>query len=437
MTGEEGDKGNNRHDGDRLFRSEALQAQQQQCLGELRLITPLRARLLVSLSVIVALALLVFLLLGHYTRRERVAGILVPSTGLITVSSVSSGVLRELLVREGQAVRKGQTLGVVSTERASTQGETAAMVLVQLRSQQERTEADLRVLDALATQQRRGFDQRIRLLQRERAQIVSQRGLARQQADNAAHLLKKITSLGHKGYVSAYEVSKQRTASLDARAQIKVLNRQLLSVQQQEAILMDQRAQLPLTLSRQRHDLERQRADLLQSMAETEAQRGVVLHAPRDGVVSAVLVARGQRLIPGQTVLSLVPHGSRLQAQLLVPSQAVGFVKPGERVAVRYAAFPYQKFGLQGGTVAQVSRSALTPAEVSALLGTQAPAELMYRVRVALDSENIATYGQQQALKPGMQLEADLLLERRRLVELMFESLYGFSRQVPVPVHGS
>jgi membrane fusion protein len=205
----------------------------------------------------------------------------------------------------------------------------------------------------------------------------------------------------------------------------------LIELRQQLAATEDQRAQLPLTIASQRSALERQRAGIGQSMAQVEADRAAVLRAPRRGRVSAVLVATGQPVTAGQALLAIVPSGSALEAQLLIPSHAAGFVRPGQRVAIRYAAYAYQKFGLQAGTVQQVTQNALTQAEISTLLGGQVPPEALYRVRVRLDHQHVTAYGRQQPLKPGMALEADLLLERRRLLEWVFEPLYGFAQRLP------
>lgn len=126
----------------------------------------------------------------------------------------------------------------------------------------------------------------------------------------------------------------------------------------------------------------------------------------------------------GQSLLSILPAGSALQAQLLVPSRAIGFIEPGSRVVMRYQAFAYQKFGQQYGRVADISRSALTPAEVEALVGQQ-PREPVYRVKVTLDSQRVLAYGHPEPVRPGMALDADILMERRRLIEWVFEPLYG------------
>ena len=114
---------------------------------------------------------------------------------------------------------------------------------------------------------------------------------------------------------------------------------------------------------------------------------------------------------------------------MLLPSRAIGFIEPGSRVVLRYQAFPYEKFGQQYGRVDDVSRSALSPADVASLVGQQAR-EPLYRVQVALDRQTVPAYGKAEPLKPGMALEADILMERRRLIEWMFEPLYGIGHRL-------
>lgn len=414
-----------------LFRREALQAKQQHGLGDIRLATPLSAGILTLSAMVLVTALLSFAAFGEYTRRVRVSGALAPVMGLQTMTAPASGRVQRLEVREGQEVRAGQVLAVVSTERQSLAGDTAGTVMVQLRAQHVRLGIDLGDLSRLEAQQSTGLEQRVALLRAQLGALGAQCDLARQQAANNAALLARIAPLGAKGYISAFEVARQQAAKLETEAQVKALDRQLIELRQQLAATKDQRAQLPLTIASQRSALERQRAGIEQSMAQVEADRAAVLRAPQSGRVSAVLVTAGQPVSTGQALLAIVPSGSPLEAQLLIPSHAAGFVRPGQRVAIRYAAYAYQKFGLQVGTVQQVTQNALTQAEVGALLGGQVPPEALYRVRVRLDRQHVTAYGRQQALKPGMTLEADLLLDRRHLLEWVFEPLYGFAQGLP------
>ncbi len=106
---------------------------------------------------------------------------------------------------------------------------------------------------------------------------------------------------------------------------------------------------------------------------------------------------------------------------------------PGQRVLLRYQAYPYQKFGHYEGTVTSVSRSAVSPGELPPQLAsntgvtgaaTGGAAEPVYRITVALARQTVTAYGEQVRLQPGMQLEADVALETRRLYEWVLEPLY-------------
>ncbi len=127
----------------------------------------------------------------------------------------------------------------------------------------------------------------------------------------------------------------------------------------------------------------------------------------------------------------LVPdRDARLQAHLFAPSSALGFVRAQQPVHLRVAAFPFQKFGHQAGRVQQVSSAPLQAAELATLPLASKPNEPLYRVTVTLEQQHVMVYGREQPLLAGMQLEADLPLERRRLVEWLFAPVLGIAGRV-------
>ena len=162
-------------------------------------------------------------------------------------------------------------------------------------------------------------------------------------------------------------------------------------------------------------------AALEQERLQTQAQGSLAVDAPVDGVIATQLVKPGQAVQVGQPMLSLLPGEGNLEAELFVPSRAIGFIAPGDHVLLRYQAYPYQKFGHQKGKVARISRSALGASE----LGNSHITEPYYRVTVTLDQQVVLAYGDKEALKPGMLLDADILGERRRLIEWVFEPIYS------------
>jgi membrane fusion protein len=101
-------------------------------------------------------------------------------------------------------------------------------------------------------------------------------------------------------------------------------------------------------------------------------------------------------------------------------------------VRLRFEAFPYQKFGHQNGHVLQVSRTPLAPSELAGLplagaLTADNSAEPMFRITVAMDEPKLRAFGGEQTLVAGMRMQADVLLERRRLIEWLFEPLLGLT----------
>ena len=139
----------------------------------------------------------------------------------------------------------------------------------------------------------------------------------------------------------------------------------------------------------------------------------------------------GQSIDVNQALLTLVPTGGELMARLYAPSSSIGFVRPGDPVLLRYQAFPYQKFGQHEAVVDTVSTSAVSPTELAGLpVAGLAPGEPVFAIQVRLRSGTILANGEQRPLQAGMQLEADILQERRKLYEWMLEPLFSVTRRV-------
>ena len=414
-----------------LFRREVIAAQTASPLGVVRLATPISHQVWTLAALAIATSVFAWLYFGHYTRREHVTGTLVPQAGLITVTSRSAGTVTDLQVAEGDVVHAGDALLTISNERSSaTLGDTSATISAQLRQQQARLRTDLADTQHLADEQADDLRMQQRMLQAQIQQTDGQIAIEQRQVAQLTDMLHRFEALGTQGYASALDIQQQRSQELDAESQVKSLMKQRSENEEQLKSLSDQLTQLPLTTAAKLNDLHRQIDQDEQSLAQNEADRAVVLRAPEDGVVSSVLIKPGQAVTAGQSLLAVMPQRSQLQAQLLVPSSAIGFVHVGTPVALHYQAFPSEKFGVQHGNVVSISRSALTPSEITTLLGQQAPTEALYRVQVRLATQSVEAYGKPELLKPGMSFDADLLLDRRRMIEWIFEPLYGMGHRM-------
>ena len=415
-----------------LFRPEALEHRERDWLGSIQLTRPVSLSVLTSLAVISALALGAYLALGEYTRKARVGGFLVPDRGVIRLVAPQPATVVDSNVVEGRAVKRGDVLFVLAVGQATLSGDTQAVVGRSLDARTLSLQSAARQREALAQSQLASVERQLADMQAELGTMQIEADLQKQRLVLAEQAQQQYESLRNENFVSAAQVRAKTEEVLNVKAQLQGLERQRSARQREIATLQAQRRDLPLQAATAQGAIDRDMANLAQQAAENEARQRVVIRAPQDGVISGVLVEPGQSVTPAVALASLLPADSSLRAYLFAPSSAVGFVRASQVVQLRYQAFPYQKFGHQSGKVMQVSRSPLQAAE---LAGLALPVSLnngepLYRITVALDRQDVSAYGQPQALAPGMQLEADVLLDRRRLIEWLFEPVLGVAGRV-------
>lgn len=414
-----------------LFRREALEAKRGSWLGSISLAQPLRLWTMTAFAAGAALAIGLFLTLGSYTRRSTVVGQLVPTRGLATVLAPATGVVTELDSAEGRRVRAGQSLAVVSLPRATVnEGDTAAAMAQRLARRQQGLQDAHRAQGQLLDAQAGGLLAQLDAARRELAQLEQEIATRQGQVRIADETLQRLRQLQADKYVSALQVKQQEAAWLQAVSDVQAMQRQAITARRSLAQLQQARRELPGQRLASDADFQRDLAALEQEQVETEARGALAVSAPVTGVIATQLVKPGQAVQAGQPLLSLLPGNGTLEAELLVPSRAIGFIEPGDKVLLRYQAYPYQKFGHQQGTVTRISRSALSSGELGALIGNAQQGEPFYRITVALARQTVTAYGKAELLKPGMLLEADVLGEKRRLIEWVFEPLYSLKGKV-------
>ncbi len=369
-----------------------------------------------------AVAVCAFLLVGEYTRKATASGVLVPDRGLIRLVPSAAGIVVERRVAEGQTVKAGDVLFVLALDRPLLAGEAQAEVRRSLDERRRSLSDAARDQQRLAGAQRLALERRLSALDGEAAQVELEAGLQRQRLAMAEQSLARLQALQAEQFISQAQVQTKTEEVLGLRAVAQGLARQAAALQRERAELEGEARALPLIAGARVGGLERDLAQANRDAAEQNAEQRLVVRAPQPGTVSTVLAEPGQSVSPASALATLVPEGATLQAQLYAPSSAVGFVQPGQAVRLRFEAFPYQRFGQQPAHVLQVSRTPLGASDLAALaLPASGPgAEPLFRITVALDGAPVAA-----PLAAGMRLQADVLLERRRLIEWLFEPLIG------------
>jgi len=409
------------------FRHEVHAEQARSALGTIVLIRPLSCSALTTAAVLIVTAILSYLSIAEYARKASLAGTLVPASGAIRVVAPQSGLVRERHVKEGERVAADEPLFALVDVRATrADGSVAAATLALARQRIATTERQREELRAAGLSERESLLGRIAGLEAERAQIDGELEAIVAREALAGRSLHRLEELERRGFVSAAQRQQKEEESLEHRSRRHAAARARLSVEREIAGLRHAVAESGARLRAQLSALDAQLAALVQEQVDRRAQSDSVVTAPAAGTVATLLVEPGQVVGGGTSLLTLLPDGSPLEAHLFAPSRAVGFIRAGQEVRLRYPAFPYQKFGSHRARVLSVSRSAVTAAELG-FVPPDGSREPLYRVKVALEAQTVAAYGHAEPLQAGMQVEADVLLDRRRLIEWVFEPVFSLA----------
>lgn len=362
-----------------------------------------------------------FLVSTSFPRKETVSGALVPSHGLLPITSQRSGIVGTVHVEEGASVQKGDPIVSVSVDSVIDTGESTGATLSSMAERlTEASVAREHAAEAALVSQQAGIRERMQGATRQLAVLRENVILYRQQETIASNTVRDLGRLRADKLVSELQYRD---------AEVRVLN-----VRQSLAEVQARIAQLEQEHEQMRHELGRLKAegDANRAVAVSEllgAREKAInyklgtqfnLVAQSAGQITWLQAKPGAAVTAGRTLGVMMPAGSQLYAELWVPSSAIAFVNVGTEVRLMYDAFPYQKFGVGRAKVIKIARSPTSPDELPVdLQGT----ESQYRLLAALDDQQMQAYGKALALMPGMRLKADLVLEKRSLLDWLLEPL--------------
>ncbi len=411
-----------------LFRQEAIDAQREKLLGEVSLARPVPLWIFTTLAVAFAVTLVAFSIWGEYARRERVDGFLALDTGAARILAPEAGTVAELLAKEGDEVEAGQPLIRLSFERGTASGVTSGeLVQREISERQLVLEREQQQVKLLGQQQADALRRKIADLERELAQFDVEIKAQQSRLASSRNEFQRAEELYKEKFYSESKLIEFRNNVLDQQVKVETLKRQRAGVERELSGARAEEPSIALKTQTALEQIRRQASELQQGSVQEEAKRENVIRAPVAGVLTNIAAARGETVAESAPLAVVVPKGSGLHAQLLVPTRAIGFVAPGQEVVLRYDAFPFQRFGQYRGTVERVSRTVWSPGEKVGQLVVKEP---VYRVDVRLDAQHVAVGDQKLPLRSGMMVNADILQEKRRVWEWVFEPVLSLQQRM-------
>jgi hemolysin D len=370
-------------------------------------------------------------------------GRLIPRAQLKIVQPAEGGVLREILVKEGERVQAGQVLGRMDVRAAEADSAGLEGELSLRRLQLRRIEAELSGarLAAQAGERAEHFaqveaqrDARVRAyhngLAEERAVIARSKremGAAHETREKLAGALPvlveqeaafdRLAREGFAGKLMSRQRSRERLeAEQDLRAQEHRVESARATIEQAERRMAQLSANYFAQLRTERIDAERERARLEQELEKLRHRRGLAdLRAPADGVVKDLAThTAGAVLAPGAVLMTLVPVSEPLVAEVWLQNQDAGFVRAGQPARLKLASFPFQRHGMLDGAVLRISADSTERSEAGRPSGGYA-----YRALIELSAQALPSAQGGHALLPGMQLTAEIRLADRTVLEYL------------------
>jgi membrane fusion protein len=409
-----------------LFRQEAISSQTGRLDGEVILTQPLPSRILGIIGIAIVAGGLLFLTTATYARMESVSGWVVPEGGLIRVGARQGGIVERIDVVEGEEVQADQPLAQLRLSSDFGDGNSGALLAVQLRTEAEAAAAQAAATRGQLLAEREQVEVRREALSRELDETRS--GLSTLEEKAQLHRLNvtRAEQLATQGALPQRNLEETKMAELVARQDVSQARTAILNYERQISDLDARHRTLPLEIDAATAQARVSQAELAQRQTEAAVRHNYVVSATVSGRVVALPVTHGQDVAAGAMIAAITPADSELEAELFVPSRAAGFIRQGQEVRLMYQAFPYQKFGSARGTVEQVSRTVLAPNDIT-VPGLEMR-EPVFRVKVKLDREVVSAYGQDIRVQPGMLLSADVIIDRRTLLEWLLDPIYAVGR---------
>jgi membrane fusion protein len=408
-----------------LFRAVAVEASAGTQIGE-PLSTHWRGVAMFTLFAFVLIgALVAFAATTEYSPVHRVPSYVDPRGGLVRLSAPISGHVRELAVEQGVFVRRGALLALLDSDPLRADGGSEHGAL-RRRLEDERATIDREVGAARqeADANQALIDRKLHGLRTEREALSAQIQASDELLSSLRSQNERIAVVAAQGYVSKQQAAQKKDEVTSQQSRVAELRSALARVDLEIGTTEAERQVVAAKLQGLIENQHRSSGELERMIVQSDSEAEQAIRAPVDGVVSTALIASGQSVAAGQPLFTIAPNDAPLIVRLLVPARAAASVRAGLDVKVVFRAYPQEKFGQFDARIETVSDMPSLPSEIEHMYALSEP---VFVAAASLAGHLRAPDGQLLKIKAGMLAEALVPIERRTVLEWLFEPLmHGF-----------
>ncbi len=423
-----------------LFRKDAIENRKMKWRGRAILLPGIPLWLIVLGCVFFLSAFLTFVITGNYTRRINVSGEITTWPRAVNIYSGVQGVVVKQFVQEGKTINKGEPIYQIDVSKSTRSGVVSDNQRRDIENQlvhvdniisrlEESKKTTLSTLEKQRSQYSEAFKRSSDIIKRAEEGIR----IMKNNMENYRHYQSNglITKDQLTNQIALYYQQQNNLLSLSGQNEQNALQVTSLESQiQTQAAEFDNRI----------YQMELQRYELQKELVNTDAGGEIIVRALSNGKVDSMSVTVGQMVNAGDSLLQIIPKNIKNYYLVMwVPNDAVPYIAVGDKVNVRYEAFPAEKFGQFSATVRTLSKTPASPQEMLTYQGAprslQGDAIPYYKVIVKPDKQVIAYNGKSLPLENGMKAQSTLFLEKRKIYQWMLSPFYDMKHSATGPVN--
>ena len=412
-----------------FFRREASEARAAGALGSSSKYRAPSLRWMFIVSTVLGIATILFCVFGTLARRVTLPGVITLKSGTPTITSPAGGTVSSVFAKEGDFIEQGARIFAINVDRQGFSGGTGVQVEQALKSRLTGIDIETKLAGEMARNRQNALLRKREFIVRERKDGEAEISAIASRLAVLTRTVAKFKELARDGFVTELQLQDKEGEMTDVQSRLAASRRMITSLDREEASIQSELELLRTELSNQQLGFQRSQAQLQQEILENEARTSVFVKASIGGRVGLLSAQVGQAVSAGQALATLLPENalgeSTAEATLFSQSRAIGFIREGQPVNLRLDSFPYQKYGMARGVVTAISLAAVRPQDLAfaETNATRGSSDLVYRITVKLDNQQLSVGGRPVLLRPGMALEADVQQERRAVWEWLFEPL--------------
>lgn len=407
-----------------MFRKEVMNRHGER-FGELVINNNVESSKVVILFLVFFISFLFFIIFSKFNVTESVRGGVATNKSLVKITPQHQGYIKNVYVKNGDSVNVGDKLITIARNKSEMDGLSKDQINKKILLKRHRNLLSrISNIDSSAEAKIKKLktdieNKKLSLIELEKMKVVKAEQLKIQEKKlNGRQILLK------KGLIAEKDFEDSRLEFLAAKNSFLISEQEIREEKRTTSQLEGEIELVELSHEENRIDLRNQILEIEREENELNNEIEYEILARGSGYVSNLYAKVGDEVATTSEILSIYPKDVKFLAELNVPSRAIGFIREGQKVKIKIDAFPYELYGMKIAEIIDVS-DINAKNNVSGELTTSQNSNFI--VYAELESSEFYVNGTNYSVRPGMNLSADIVLEKISILEYLMKPIIRFS----------